>query len=120
MMKSQLKKACSVCGKIGHKGPDCYTLERSKAKQEEFYKKMNQRNNKNKNDHNNKGKLRSNNHNPDSRTVYRDVAMTGIDDEMVLIATTKKDLTKTPGLKTQELQPCLIWKMSTSPFWSVT
>ncbi len=26
MMKSQFKKACSVCGEIGHKGPDCFLL----------------------------------------------------------------------------------------------
>ncbi len=53
---------------------------------------MNQRNNKN--NHNNKGKQRSSNHDADSKTVYRDVAMTGIDNEMVLIANDTKKFDK--------------------------
>jgi uncharacterized protein (DUF885 family) len=32
MGKSQFKGACSVCGKIGHKGADCFSLERNKAR----------------------------------------------------------------------------------------
>ena len=39
MMRSQFKGACTVCGKIGHKGSDCFTLEKNKAKKEAFYKK---------------------------------------------------------------------------------
>ena len=32
MAKTQFKKACTVCGKIGHKGADCFTLEKNKDK----------------------------------------------------------------------------------------
>ena len=37
MMKNQYKKACTVCGKIGHKGSDCFNLEKNKAKKEEWF-----------------------------------------------------------------------------------
>ena len=43
MAKGQFKGSCNVCGKFGHKGSDCFTLERNKAKKEAFYN-----NNKNK------------------------------------------------------------------------
>ncbi len=46
MMKTQFKKACSICGKIGHKGSDCFTLERNKDKKEAYLKKINERRNK--------------------------------------------------------------------------
>lgn len=43
MMSKGFKGACTVCGKIGHKGADCFTLEKNKAKKDEFYKKLNER-----------------------------------------------------------------------------
>jgi hypothetical protein len=43
MVKTQFKKACSICGKIGHKGADCFTLEKNKDKKEAFMKKINER-----------------------------------------------------------------------------
>jgi len=39
IMKKQFKSSCSVCGKIGHKGTDCFNLEKNKAKKAEYYKK---------------------------------------------------------------------------------
>ena len=43
MMKSQFKKACTVCGKIGHKGSNCFSLEKNKAKKEAFWNKIKSR-----------------------------------------------------------------------------
>ncbi len=40
MMRSQFKGARTVCGYIGHKGSDCFTLEKNKEKKEAFYKKV--------------------------------------------------------------------------------
>ena len=85
MMKTQFKKACTVCGKIGHKGSDCFTLEKNKAKKEEFYEKRFGKRNKNKN-YNNKNKndkWKSKNRSPNQND---NMAMSGIDEEMVLIA----------------------------------
>ena len=82
MMKSQFKGACTVCGKIGHKGSDCFTLEKNKAKKEAYFKKMDENRKKKKN---NKGKWRpkgsqSNNNkdDPSKTTIYNE--------EMVLMA----------------------------------
>ena len=44
----QFKGTCNVCGKIGHKGVDCFTLEKNKRKKEEYMKKMNNKKNKGK------------------------------------------------------------------------
>lgn len=38
MMKTQFKGACKVCGKIGHKGQDCFTLPQNKEKKEAWFK----------------------------------------------------------------------------------
>ena len=38
-MQKQFKGACNVCGKIGHKGADCFTLIRNKDKKEAYLKK---------------------------------------------------------------------------------
>jgi len=43
MVTNKFKGACNVCGKIGHKGSDCFTLEKNKAKKEEYFKKMKER-----------------------------------------------------------------------------
>ena len=99
MMKSQFKGACTVCGKIGHKGPDCFTLERNKAKKEEYFKKLRQKranNNKhnNHNKNNNKGKGKPKNDEAESKTAYRNVAMAGLDDEMILIANDAKKFSR--------------------------
>jgi len=40
--KQQFKGKCRVCGKIGHKGADCWTLEANKGKQPaNYYRKVN-------------------------------------------------------------------------------
>ena len=39
LVTRQFKSMCNVCGKIGHKGKDCFTLEKNKAKKEEYFKK---------------------------------------------------------------------------------
>jgi hypothetical protein len=49
----QFKGTCNVCGKIGHKGVDCFTLEKNKRKKEEYMKKMSNRKNVNENDKSN-------------------------------------------------------------------
>ncbi len=36
MAKTQFKKACPIWGKIGHKGADCFTLEKKKEKKERY------------------------------------------------------------------------------------
>ena len=41
LLTKQFKGMCNVCGKVGHKGPDCFTLETNKDKKEAFIKKMN-------------------------------------------------------------------------------
>ena len=38
--KQQFKGSCTVCGKIGHKGVDCFSLEKNKDKKEAFFKKL--------------------------------------------------------------------------------
>ena len=35
--KKQFKGKCRICGKIGHKGADCWTLEANKQKQPTSY-----------------------------------------------------------------------------------
>jgi hypothetical protein len=44
--KKQFKKSCTVCGKIGHKGDDCFTLEKNKEKKEAYMKRLNDSRNK--------------------------------------------------------------------------
>ena len=83
MMKSQFKGACTVCGKIGHKGTDCFTLEKNKAKKEAYYKKMDENRKKNKN---NKGKWRPKGHQQDSNKKKDDPSKTVYNEEMVLMA----------------------------------
>ena len=41
LLTKQFKGMCNVCGKVGHKGPDCFTLEKNKDKKDAFIKKMN-------------------------------------------------------------------------------
>ena len=40
IMKNKFKGMCSNCGKIGHKGADCFELEQNKEKKEAWLKKM--------------------------------------------------------------------------------
>ncbi len=82
MMKSQFKGACTVCGKIGHKGADCFTLEKNKAKKEAYYKKIDENKKKKKN---NKGKWRSK-ESQDSNKKRDDPSKTVYNEEMVLMA----------------------------------
>ena len=41
LFAKQFKGMCNVCGKVGHKGVDCFTLEKNKEKKDAFIKKMN-------------------------------------------------------------------------------
>jgi len=87
MMKSQFKKACTVCGKIGHKGTDCFTLEKNKEKKEEFFRKLNERKNKGKNTNNgNKNRKYWNKKSSNDSNANNPMAMTNIDEEMILVA----------------------------------
>ncbi len=86
MAKAQFKKACTVCGKIGHKGADCFTLEKNKDKKDAYMKKLNERrNNKGNNRHNNKGKGNGPNNRQNNQRSDEAMAMTTIDNEMVLM-----------------------------------
>ena len=88
MAKTQFKKACTVCGKIGHKGADCFTLERNKDKKEAYMKKMNERRNKGSN-RPQKGRGNRPNHpgfnNNNNNHNQSSMAMTLINDEMILM-----------------------------------
>ena len=94
MAKQQFKGACSVCGKIGHKGADCFTLERNKDKKEAYFKKLEEKRNKSnksnqrsgfKNKKNNHGK-KPNGNQDTNQASSTTMAMTNIDEEMILIA----------------------------------
>ena len=41
----QFKGMCKVCGKIGHKGADCFTLEKNKDKKAAYMKRMSKKKN---------------------------------------------------------------------------
>lgn len=56
MMSNKFKGACNVCGKIGHKGADCWTLDKNKSKKEAFFAKMKDIKLKKKNKHKSKEK----------------------------------------------------------------
>ena len=83
MMRSQFKKSCSVCGKIGHKGTDCFTLERNKDKKEAFLKKLEEKRNKGRNKRSNN---KRNGNRKNNEEKEKNIAMTTIDDEMILLA----------------------------------
>ena len=40
LFTKQFKGSCRVCGKVGHKAVDCFTLPQNKAKKEEFMKRV--------------------------------------------------------------------------------
>jgi hypothetical protein len=84
MAKTQFKKACTVCGKIGHKGADCFTLERNKDKKEAYMKKINERRNKG-NNRQNRGKGNGPNSRQNNEKRDEAMAMTTIDNEMILM-----------------------------------
>ena len=42
LMARSFKGMCNVCGIIGHKGADCFKLEKNKEKKEAFMKKRNE------------------------------------------------------------------------------
>ena len=42
MVRTQFKGACTVCGRIGHRGSDCFSLEKNKAKKEAWMKTINE------------------------------------------------------------------------------
>ena len=35
LMTKQFKHMCNICGQIGHKGPDCFTLKENSGKKKE-------------------------------------------------------------------------------------
>ena len=41
----QFKGMCKVCGKNGHKGADCFTLEKNKDKKAVYMKRMSEKKN---------------------------------------------------------------------------
>jgi len=84
MTKTQFKKACTVCGKIGHKGADCFTLERNKDKKEAYFKKLEEKRNKSKNNNGPKGNKKfGHNKKPNaSDQQSHTVALTNVDEEM--------------------------------------
>lgn len=87
MTKTQFMKACSVCGKIGHKGADCFSLEKNKEKKEAFFKKLCEKRNNNKNKpRSNNGNRPNPNNNNSSTTANQPMAMTTLDEEMILVA----------------------------------
>ena len=95
LLTKQFKGMCNVCGKVGHKGPDCFTLEKNKDKKASFFKKIND--NKNKNGNNQKkysgerkcfkcGKTDHIKANcPDMKTTA-DSGMTAVETEVALMA----------------------------------
>ncbi len=133
MVRSQFKGACTVCSKIGHKGVDCFTLGKNKAKKEAFYKKVNENRYKNNNTTTTTTKIKRESGGPTTEALR-----TGMQDRTILQgqSTTKKwcwsrttgrSLTQTLGLPTQVpalisatvWKGCLTWKTPTSLFWSV-
>jgi len=40
MTTKGFKGACTVCGKVGHKGADCFSLEKNKDKKEKYFKRL--------------------------------------------------------------------------------
>ena len=40
LFTKQFKGSCQVCGKIGHKGADCFTLLQNKLKNNKYMKKL--------------------------------------------------------------------------------
>ena len=97
MMKTKYKKACTVCGIIGHKGSDCFTLEKNKAKKEAYYQWKNENMNKYKNNNywnkKNHKKWRPSEED-EEKTSKNDLAMNGIDEEMILLANNTKKFEK--------------------------
>ena len=47
LFTKQFKKSCTICGKIGHKSVDCFTLPQNSKKKEEYMKNMREKNRKN-------------------------------------------------------------------------
>ena len=45
LFAKQFKGMCNVCVKVGHKGPDCFTLEKNKDKKAAYIKKINDKKN---------------------------------------------------------------------------
>ena len=83
--KKQFKGKCRVCGKIGHKGTDCWTLDSNKDKRPTGY---NDKNDSNKNYNGKKGHKEA-----DCRAKQRDNA-NNVEEEFALVTThnTKKTL----------------------------
>ncbi len=94
MMKTQYKKACPLCGKFGHKGADCFTLEKNRDKKEAYINKQNKIRIKSKNC-NHKNRWNRNNNWQQDDDCNNNMAMTGINKEMILIANNCKNIQST-------------------------
>ena len=79
MMKTGFKGACNVCGKIGHKGTDCFSLDKNKSKKEEWFKNIKDKKVK-------KGYKKKNNN---KNSTEHDTALASTNAEMVLMTTGK-------------------------------
>ncbi len=76
MMQTEFIGSCNVCGKIGHKGSDCFTLEKNKDEKDVYYKNLknrniwnniNNQNNNNQNGNNFRGRWNKQNNNNNSK-----------------------------------------------------
>jgi hypothetical protein len=63
LMARSFKGMCNVCGIIGHKGADCFKLEKNKEKKEAFMKKRNENSARHRKPNHNKA-FRRENHQP--------------------------------------------------------
>ncbi len=85
MTKTQFKRACTVCRKIGHEGLDSFNSEKNKGKKDAYMKEQNERRNKGKYRN---GQRKGNNQNREGNYNNREgnMAMAGINNDMILIA----------------------------------
>ena len=99
LFTKQFKGTCNVCGKIGHKGVDCFTLEKNKRKKEEYMKKMNNRKNKGKGKQD-KSKVKCyscqkmghySNECPDKKNKNENAGLTAVESEVALVMKKEDD-----------------------------
>ena len=83
--QKQLKGACNVCGKIGHKGADCFTLIRNKDEKEAYLNKNNNYKNKGRDGRNRNFKRENYSRNQDREDGEK--ALTAVNQELLLVAT---------------------------------
>jgi len=93
IMRNQFKGACNVCGRIGHKGADCFSLEKNKDKKEKWMKAMREKRNKNGNRNNryrghrnNRNHQGNNNNEANNERENAMAAVTTLNEDMILMA----------------------------------